>query len=230
MCDFNHPSQTFWKVWTYGVPLSSSMNPCITVQQKMFHGIVLMLSIRQLTQFRLVMHLGRHTSSHTWVPNHQHHRLGWKRHELNTCNALLLLEQQIATSDFLGQAKYVPYQEFDAKGDRTFSNLISGDWASHEAVCLMFYHTANRWDLILKSQDTIARDQLSLEVTKWQYPLLPVIRNIIQCIFHQAYLLILPTMGMEMWSCLSHFYQYQKVCLIFFSLSLLFLICNLYSK
>ena len=65
-------------------------------------------------------------------------------YELNTRNTLFLLEQQIATSDFLGQAEYVPYQEFDAKGDHIFSNLTSGDWASCEAVCLMFYHTVNR--------------------------------------------------------------------------------------
>ena len=72
--------------------------------------------------------------------------LAWMKetYELNTHNALLLLEQQIATTNFLGQAEYVPYQEFDAKGDHVFSNLTSGDWASHEAVCLMFYHTVNR--------------------------------------------------------------------------------------
>ena len=57
-------------------------------------------------------------------------------YELNTPNALLLLEQQIATSEFDGQAEYVPYQEFDAKGDHIYSNLMSGDWAFHEVVCL----------------------------------------------------------------------------------------------
>ena len=57
-------------------------------------------------------------------------------YELNTRNALHLLEQQIATSKLDGQAEYVPYQEFDANGDRVYSNLMSGDWASREAVCL----------------------------------------------------------------------------------------------
>ena len=52
------------------------------------------------------------------------------------CNALLLLEQQIATSEFDGQAEYVPYWEFDAKGDCIYSNLMSRDWAFCEAVCL----------------------------------------------------------------------------------------------
>ena len=67
--------------------------------------------------------------------------------------------------------------------------------------------------------------RLLLEVTKRQYLSLPVIKNITQCIFHQAYSLILPAAGMEMQFCLLHFYRYQKVCLIFYStFSLLFLI------
>lgn len=57
-------------------------------------------------------------------------------YELNTRDALLLLEQQIATFEFDGQVEYVAYQEFNAKGDRIYSNLMSGDWASREAVCL----------------------------------------------------------------------------------------------
>jgi Plavaka transposase len=59
-----------------------------------------------------------------------------KTYELNTRDALLLLEQQIAMSEFDGQVDYVTYQEFDSKGDCIFSNLMSGDLASHEAVCL----------------------------------------------------------------------------------------------
>ncbi len=57
-------------------------------------------------------------------------------YELNMRDALLLLEQQIATFEFDSQADYVPYQEFDTKGDRIYSNLMSGDWASREVVCL----------------------------------------------------------------------------------------------
>jgi len=57
-------------------------------------------------------------------------------YELNMRDALLLLEQQIATFEFDSQADYVPYQEFDTKGDHIYSNLMSGDWASCEAVCL----------------------------------------------------------------------------------------------
>lgn len=39
-------------------------------------------------------------------------------YELNTWDALLILEQKLATSDFDGQIDYIPYEEFDAKGDR----------------------------------------------------------------------------------------------------------------
>ena len=60
-------------------------------------------------------------------------------YELNTRNALLVLEQQLATTDFHGQSDYVPYQEFDANGDRVYSNLMSACWGSHEAVCLAAY-------------------------------------------------------------------------------------------
>ena len=57
-------------------------------------------------------------------------------YELTTRDTLLLLEQQLATSDFDKQMEYVPYQEFDAQGDRIYSNLMSGHWASREAVSL----------------------------------------------------------------------------------------------
>jgi hypothetical protein len=55
-------------------------------------------------------------------------------YELNARDALHVLEQQLATSDFDGQTDYVPYQEFDGKGDRAYSNLMSGHWAFREAV------------------------------------------------------------------------------------------------
>lgn len=77
-------------------------------------------------------------------------------YELNARDALLVLEQQLATSDFDGQTDYVPYQEFDAQGDRIYSNLMSGRWASREAVSFfesITYPCAN-----IKSQDKIAVD------------------------------------------------------------------------
>ena len=57
-------------------------------------------------------------------------------YKLTTRDTLLLLEQQLAMSDFDKQTEYVPYQEFDAQGDRIYSNLMSGHWASRVAVSL----------------------------------------------------------------------------------------------
>lgn len=59
-------------------------------------------------------------------------------YDLNTRNALLVVEQQLATSDFKGQAEYIPYQEFDAYGNRVYSNLMSAHFSFREAVCLHF--------------------------------------------------------------------------------------------
>ena len=55
-------------------------------------------------------------------------------YELNTRDVLLVLEQQLAASEFDGEIDYIPYREFTAKGDRIYSNLMSGHWAYREAV------------------------------------------------------------------------------------------------
>lgn len=56
-------------------------------------------------------------------------------YELNTRDVLTVLEQQLVTTDFDGQFETTPYQEFNAQGDRVYSNLMSGHWAYREAVC-----------------------------------------------------------------------------------------------
>ena len=53
----------------------------------------------------------------------------WETYELNTRDILRVLEQQLETSDFCNQTTYIPYQEYDASGNRVYSNLMSGDWA-----------------------------------------------------------------------------------------------------
>ncbi|KJA18005.1 hypothetical protein HYPSUDRAFT_145683 [Hypholoma sublateritium FD-334 SS-4] len=72
-------------------------------------------------------------------------------YELNTRDVLLVLEQQLATSEFDGQIDYVPYREFTAKGDRIYSNLMSAHWAYREAT---FSNYA-------VSQDKIVNDPLT---------------------------------------------------------------------
>lgn len=60
-------------------------------------------------------------------------------YELNTRDALAVLEQQISTTEFNGQFEYSPYQEYDSEGDRVYSNLMSGYWATREAVPSNFF-------------------------------------------------------------------------------------------
>lgn len=78
-------------------------------------------------------------------------------YELNTHDALHVLEQQLATSDFDGQTNYIPYQEFNSKGDCAHSNLMSGHWAFCEAVGFSFAQAG--WYANIKIQDTITHDK-----------------------------------------------------------------------
>ena len=54
--------------------------------------------------------------------------------QLVTRDVRLLLHEQIACTDFDGHWDYVPYKEFDSNGDRIWTNLMSGDWATKQAV------------------------------------------------------------------------------------------------
>ncbi|KIM38198.1 hypothetical protein M413DRAFT_76253 [Hebeloma cylindrosporum] len=54
-------------------------------------------------------------------------------YHLCTRNSRHLLHQQVGNSDFKDQAHNVPYMQFNAAGDRVFSNLMSGDWAWNQA-------------------------------------------------------------------------------------------------
>jgi len=57
-------------------------------------------------------------------------------YELNTCDVLQVIERQLADPDFKDHCDYSPYMEFQPDGSRVWSNLMSGDWAYSEAVCL----------------------------------------------------------------------------------------------
>jgi hypothetical protein len=59
--------------------------------------------------------------------------------ELNTWDVLKVLKQQIANPELNGKFDYVPYREFNNKGDWVWSNLMSAQWAWTEAVrhCLL---------------------------------------------------------------------------------------------
>ena len=54
--------------------------------------------------------------------------------KLNVRNVLSVFEEQLASKEFNGQFKYSPYEEYDKKGARIYSNFMSGSWAFCEAV------------------------------------------------------------------------------------------------
>ncbi|KAH9170341.1 hypothetical protein EDB89DRAFT_2220723 [Lactarius sanguifluus] len=53
--------------------------------------------------------------------------------ELNTRNSRTLLHQQLETTGFKDEVHYVPYKQFRGDGSRVWSNLMSADWAEHQA-------------------------------------------------------------------------------------------------
>ncbi len=64
-------------------------------------------------------------------------------YELNVRDVLSVFEGQLALKEFDGEFEYTPYEEYDKKGSRVYSNLMSGNWAFREAVrdsifCILF--------------------------------------------------------------------------------------------
>ncbi|KAF8274535.1 hypothetical protein EI94DRAFT_1768740 [Lactarius quietus] len=54
-------------------------------------------------------------------------------YDLNLRNLFLVFKGQLASKEFDGQFEYTPYEEYDKDGSRVYSNLMSGNWAFHEA-------------------------------------------------------------------------------------------------
>ena len=57
-----------------------------------------------------------------------------QEYELNMCDILAVVEQQLVTSEFDGKFDYTAYQEFGPNGEHVWSNFMSGHWAWKEAV------------------------------------------------------------------------------------------------
>jgi len=57
-------------------------------------------------------------------------------YELCTRNSRTLLHHQLVMTDFTSTFTPKPYHQFNHTGDRVWSNLMSGDWAWNEAVCI----------------------------------------------------------------------------------------------
>ena len=60
----------------------------------------------------------------------------WKRRDYTVyCrNTSTMAHNMLANIAFKDQFDYVPYKEVDAKGNRVYSNLMSGQWAYKKAV------------------------------------------------------------------------------------------------
>jgi hypothetical protein len=58
-------------------------------------------------------------------------------YELNVRDVLAVLEQQMASTEFNGQFEYMPYEEYDHKGSRVYSHLMSVYWANRQAVRIL---------------------------------------------------------------------------------------------
>lgn len=56
-------------------------------------------------------------------------------YELCTRDARQVLQHQLASAQFKDQINLVPYRQFNSKGQRVWSNLMSADWAWSQAVC-----------------------------------------------------------------------------------------------
>jgi hypothetical protein len=69
-----------------------------------------------------------------------------RTYELCMRDSRILLHNQLATMDFADTFTPTPYRQFNHTGDRVWSNLMSGDWAWNEAVCILRHHCT---DLIL---------------------------------------------------------------------------------
>ena len=57
-------------------------------------------------------------------------------YELCTRDSQCVLHIQLASSEFKGKINYVPYQQFDGKGNHIWSNLMSADWVWNQSVSL----------------------------------------------------------------------------------------------
>lgn len=57
-----------------------------------------------------------------------------QKYELCVRDSRTVLHHQLANGEFAKEFNAAPYQQFQADGDRVWSNLMSGEWAWNEAV------------------------------------------------------------------------------------------------
>lgn len=65
----------------------------------------------------------------------------WKSatYTVYTRNSYTVMKNLLASEDFTASFDYAPYEEYTAKNKRTWSNLMSSDWAWKQAVRFSYY-------------------------------------------------------------------------------------------
>ena len=61
------------------------------------------------------------------------------KYELFYRNPRNVIRNMISDTTFKFVFDYIPYQDFDEDEDQQYGNLMSGDWAFHQAVCFVQY-------------------------------------------------------------------------------------------
>ena len=59
-------------------------------------------------------------------------------YEVWYCNPKQLIKTMLACPDFANKFNYSPFQEYNADGNHHFQNLMSGNWAWKQVVCIIF--------------------------------------------------------------------------------------------
>lgn len=63
-------------------------------------------------------------------------------YELNVRDIVAVVEEQLSSPEFADCFHYLPYHDFNAKNDRIYSDLMSGEWSWTQAVSQRDPHSA----------------------------------------------------------------------------------------
>jgi hypothetical protein len=118
-------------------------------------------------------------------------------YEVWCCDIRLLMRGQLANPDFNGEIDYTPLQKFGPTGKREWSNVMTGNWAWKQAVCvcvisitLFYLHSFFFQDIISEDPQThgcafvpviLGSDKTTVSVATGQneyYPLYASIGNV----------------------------------------------------
>ena len=72
------------------------------------------------------------------IPEHGAPRWMMKGYDVWYRDPSAVVANLLSNPDFHGHFDYVPHHEFESTGQCQWENLMSGNWAWHHAVCLVF--------------------------------------------------------------------------------------------